>query len=215
MVKKSDVKKFYNLETKPLLVGIAGSAGVGKTTLSENLKEFYPDLIEVLHLDDYILPKKNIRKMGLDYSNPRTVDYKKFMGHLYALASGSAAKNDKEYSFFENDLIKKEKILNPRPVIICEGWVLFHYKALRELFNARIYLDLPTAERVNRTILRDKKVRNGIITKERLAYLKNISPPLQEKYAKPQARYATHRFYSSGRQKLIKVVMSALKPSIY
>lgn len=215
MVTKSDVKKFYTMEDRPLLVGIAGSAGVGKTTLSENLKALCPDLIEVMHLDDYILPKSSIRKLAFEYSDPRTVDYKTFIKHLYALSCGKQVRHNKKYSFVKNDVVRKNKILNPRPVIICEGWVLFHYKAMRDLFGARIYLDLPTAERVQRTIFRDRRVRGGVMTKERLRYLKNISPQLQEKWAKPQAQYATHKFYStSSPGKLTRVVLSTLKLSV-
>ena len=95
------------------------------------------------------------------------------------------------------------------------GVAIFHYKALRELFNARIYLDLPTEERVKRTIARDKLAKGKVITQYRLEYLKNTAPSIDEKWVRPQEQYATHKIYSSyNKDKVIKMVLSTLKLSV-
>ena len=125
--------------SRPVIVGIAGGTGSGKTTLSQKMEEALTDRsLQVIHLDRYF---KRIRPHMIapitgedweDHNHPTSMDLPQLVCDL-------------------DDAIRSREV----QVIIVEGLFVLHYRPLRERLDLGIYLDAPADERIVRRLKRN------------------------------------------------------------
>ncbi|MCM0648659.1 AAA family ATPase [Clostridium swellfunianum] len=123
---------------KPLVLGIAGASGSGKSTFSEILlKELTEYKVVTIRTDNYFKAKlpKIISPVSQneydDYNHPESVDYKKIITDL-------------------NNFILKEY-----DIIIIEGIMIFYFEEIRRLLDLKIFIELDSDERMYRRIKRN------------------------------------------------------------
>lgn len=118
------------------LIGIAGPSGAGKTTVCSILKSKY-DFMEHIRLEDYFKsPETFPQKDGfVNWEVPKNLDFDLLRRHLRILKNGK--------SVLFKKILDGQINLEPKRFIIIEGFVLFRYKRIRDLFNIKIYLDIP------------------------------------------------------------------------
>jgi uridine kinase len=88
------------------------------------------------------------------------------------------------YSYKTNERLSKVIKVNPSPIIIVEGILIFHYPKLRELFDLKIYIDTDADIRLLRRINRDIKNRGRTFESVKNQYLSTVKP-MHEKYVEP------------------------------
>ncbi len=169
------------------LIGIAGGSGCGKSTLSYELRDKYPKLIEAVHFDDYQKEKLNVPLFeGMrNWDHPDAIDFAKLHHDLLQLKGDREVKLMTKDSLLNPTYEKKGRIphiLKPKKIIIVEGYLLFKNEEVRNLFDLKIFLDIPIMESMKR--------RTKITCDDESEYNNRILIPMHEKYVEPSKNIA-------------------------
>ncbi len=191
------------------IIGIAGGSGCGKSTLSYRLKDRYPELIEVVHFDDYQKEEVDVPffKGMRNWDHPDAIDFKKLRTDITNLI------NDKHVEVMTKSSIlnpayektgRIKHILKPKIIIIVEGYLALHDKNIRDLFSLKIFLDIPIKESMRR---RDKVTYN-----DEAEYNDNILIPMHSKYVAPAKQIADLSIdvMKNGKEKVFDIVHKRL-----
>lgn len=172
---------------RPLIIGIAGGTGSGKTTLVENLKEQFGADISVLPHDNYYAAHHDMsleERQTLNYDHPAAFDTDRMI-HLKAGKTIQCP----VYDYAIHDRTEETLTLAPNKVILVEGILIFENKALRDLMDIKIFVDTDADVRILRRILRDVKERGRTLESVMEQYLTTVKP-MHEQFVEPSKRYA-------------------------
>ena len=146
------------MKPKPLIVGIAGGSGAGKTTFLHALqKELGEGNMTVFSLDNYYLPatKQKADENGeINFDLPTAIDRARYFQDLCSLEAGREVEVT-EYDFNNEDAEPKVLRISSSPVIVTEGLFVFEYKEVFAAMDLRILLDVDADIRLQRRIQRD------------------------------------------------------------
>lgn len=177
---------------RPLIIGIAGGTGSGKTTVARKIAEALPEAsVAFLDMDGYYrdyshLPMDDRRKVNWDH--PEAFDQDLFASHLKALARGEPV--DKPVYDFERHVrsARTERIM-PADVVVVDGILLFADEQVRALFNVKIFVDADADIRLVRRIQRDMSERDRPLEEILEQYLTTVRP-MHQLFVEPGKRYA-------------------------
>lgn len=172
---------------RPLIIGIAGGTGSGKTTLVE---QFGAD-ISVLPHDNYYAAHHDMsleERQALNYDHPAAFDTDRMIQDLEDLKAGKTVQCP-IYDYAIHDRTEETLTLAPNKVILVEGILIFENKALRDLMDIRIFVDTDADVRILRRILRDVKERGRTLESVMEQYLTTVKP-MHEQFVEPSKRYA-------------------------
>ncbi len=159
---------------KRFLVAIAGGTGVGKSTLANGLMDEYLGEVEVVNLDDYMKPKEQVSLLhGMhNFDNPNTINWEKLVADLKTLLSGNAVEVMTKNLRFNPDFYKRGKlrvlrIIQPKKVILVEGFLALYNEELSKMFDCSIYLEAPLKATVQRRtkIMENSDKYNELVVK--------------------------------------------------
>lgn len=172
---------------KPYIIGITGGSGSGKTTFIKALRDsFQKEELCILSQDDYYRPREEqyTDKKGVrNYDLPSSIDADAFERDLIKLMNGEKV-SIQEYTF-NNDLAKPKTLtFSPAPVIIVEGIFVFHFEAIKNLLDLKIFLHAKENLKVIRRIKRDQVERNYPIEDVLYRYEHHVLPTF-ERYIEP------------------------------
>ena len=148
---------------KPLIIGIAGGTGSGKTTVARKIAEALPDAsVAFLDMDGYYrdyshLPMDRRRKVNWDH--PEAFDLDLFALHLQALARGEPIEKP-EYDFANHVRSGRTERITPADVVVVDGILLFADERIRALFDVKVFVDADADIRLVRRIQRDMSERD-------------------------------------------------------
>ena len=162
---------------RPLMIGIAGGTGSGKSTFTDHLKSLFGEEIAVLYHDNYYrrndgLPMEARRK--LNYDHPDALETALLVRHLKALRDGQPVESP-VYDFTVHNRSGTIRV-EPRPVVITEGILVLAEPELRALFDIKIYVEADADERILRRAIRDMKERGRDIEGIARQYLDTVKP---------------------------------------
>ena len=147
---------------QPIIIGISGGSGSGKTYfLKKLLAEFDALAISLFSLDNYYLSiDQQIKdKNGIEnFDRPESLDVDRMVDDLSLLKSGEDI-TITEYNFNYRDKPGKQIEIKATPVIIAEGIFALHYPRLRALLDLKIFIDTPDYLMLKRRIIRDANER--------------------------------------------------------
>lgn len=143
---------------KPLIIGIAGGSGSGKTFfLNSFLHHFKTDEVTLLSQDDYYIPAGEMTQEEnklYNFDLPSTIDDEQFLIDIKKLIKGDAVYK-KEYNFNNPLAVVKILEINPAPIIIVEGLFILHFKEISDLLDLRIFIEADENVALQRRIKRD------------------------------------------------------------
>ncbi|MEL6276254.1 MAG: P-loop NTPase fold protein [Bacteroidota bacterium] len=172
---------------KPLVIGITGGSGSGKTTFINQLREGFTEAeICLLSMDNYYRLREEQKKdkRGIyNFDLPRAIIKEEFTEDLKKLIEGKSVQR-KEYVFNNELAVPKILTFRPAPVILTEGLFVFHYKRVRKLLDMRIFLHAKDNLKVVRRIKRDRMERNYPLEDVLYRYEHHVMPSY-EKYVEP------------------------------
>ena len=174
-----------------LVIGIAGGTGSGKTTLMQNIMARFEGMVTVLSHDNYYKRHDELtfeERSGLNYDEPDAIETSLMVEHLKQLKNGRGI-DCPVYDFTRHNRSDKTIHLEPKPVIIVEGILIFENEPLRDLMDIRLFVDTDADVRLCRRIKRDVTKR-GRTLESVLAQYQATVKPMHEKYVEPSKKYA-------------------------
>ena len=144
----------------PYLIGVVGGSGSGKTTFSTELAEQCGGMeVSVLSQDNYYMGlNQSDDPATYNFDRPAALDLDRMSDDINCLKSGDAV-HIPSYDFTTHQRREDSTLVCPADVIIAEGLFLFTHKEMRELFDLKIFLHVPTADRLARRLDRDVMTR--------------------------------------------------------
>jgi uridine kinase len=143
---------------KPLIIGIAGGSGSGKTFfLNSFLHHFKNDEVTLLSQDDYYIPAGEMTQEEnklYNFDLPSTIDDEQFLIDIKKLIKGDVVYK-KEYNFNNPLAVVKILEIKPAPILIVEGLFILHFTAISALLDLRIFIEAAEDVALQRRIKRD------------------------------------------------------------
>lgn len=177
---------------KPLIIGIAGGAGSGKSTISEKLKSVNGEnKVQIIEQNSFIKDFSSMsfdERQKLNFEHPDSFDFDYLVRILNDLALG----NDVSISSF--DFVSLERTDNfqtitPKDIIIVEGSLILYEKKLRDLFDIKVFIDTDSDIRLIRRIIKDTKDKSMPLEKIILEYI-SVVKPTNINFVEPTKRFA-------------------------
>lgn len=177
---------------KPLVIGIAGGTGSGKTTIARRIAASVPvESVTIIEHDSYYRDRSDLsedERAKLNFDHPDSLESELLMAHLSALKKGEAVEIP-IYDFTTHARKKQTEHVSPTPVIIVEGILTFVDPRLRELFDVKIFVDTDSDIRVFRRIRRDIEQRGRDFASIREQYYESVRP-MHLMFVEPSKRWA-------------------------
>lgn len=176
----------------PLVIGIAGGSGSGKTTLARLIVERVgAEHIAYLAHDAYYKDLSDLplnQRATVNFDHPNSLDTELLIEHVLALRDGRAIKLP-IYDFKTHSRTSKTISIQPQPVIMVEGILIFAERRLRELFDVKVFVDTDPDIRFIRRLERDINERGRSTESVVRQYLSTVRP-MHLDFVEPSKRYA-------------------------
>lgn len=177
---------------KPIIIGVAGGTASGKTTVARKiLDQIGADYLAYLEQDAYYRDLSRLpleRRKTFNFDHPDALENELLIAHLQALLAGQAVQVP-IYDFARYIRTGQLRPVEPRPVILVEGLLIFADKTLREMMDIKIYVDAPADLRFIRRLKRDVLERNRSVNQVIEQYLGTVRP-MHLEFVEPNKRYA-------------------------
>ena len=176
----------------PLIIGIAGGSGSGKTTVAQEiLKRVGPHRIAYLPHDAYYKDLSGLpptQKAEVNFDHPNSLETELLIQHVKQLKSGNPVELP-VYDFSNDSRTEKTIPITPHRVIVVEGILIFAEPDLRPLFDLKIFVDTDSDLRFIRRLQRDISERGRTPESVINQYIKTVRP-MHLEFVEPSKRYA-------------------------
>lgn len=176
----------------PVVIGIGGGTGSGKTTVAEViLNRAGADNISLVPQDAYYkdlseLPEAQRELVNFDH--PDSLETSLMVEHIQSLRRWEPVEIP-VYDFAHHSRTAETIRINPQPVILVEGILIFVEARLRDLFDVKIFVDTPADIRFIRRLQRDMTERDRSLESVIHQYRTTVRP-MHLKFVEPSKRYA-------------------------
>lgn len=177
---------------KPLVIGIAGGTGSGKSTVARNVAAALGDAsVAFIDMDAYYLDHGHLsieERRKVNWDHPNAFDWDHLVTQLGQLAGGAAI--DKPVYDFVNHARSAETVrIPPADVVVIDGILLFVDVRVRDLCDVKVFVDADADVRLIRRIRRDMAKRGRPLAEILEQYLSTVQP-MHLEFVEPSKRYA-------------------------
>ncbi len=180
------------LQHPPLIIGVAGGTGSGKTTVARVILERVgEEHIAYLPHDAYYKDNSHLplaERAKINYDHPDSLETTLLIEHLKRLRAGFPIERP-VYDFTTHSRTAETVTVQPHPIIMVEGILIFAEPELRKLFDVKIFVDTDADIRFIRRLVRDIEERGRTMTSVVEQYLKTVRP-MHLEFVEPSKRYA-------------------------
>jgi uridine kinase len=178
--------------TPPLIIGIAGGTGSGKTTVARAiLDRVGADHIAAFPHDAYykdLTDLAPVLRSQINFDHPDSLETSLLIEHLQLLRNGLSI-DLPVYDFKTHTRTQQTIRIDPKPVVMVEGILIFLEPVLRELFDIKIFVDTDADIRFIRRLQRDIAERGRTSESVIRQYLETVRP-MHLEFVEPSKRYA-------------------------
>ncbi|MDJ0498083.1 MAG: uridine kinase [Acidimicrobiia bacterium] len=179
-------------EDRPVIIGIAGGSGSGKTTIAEAVVAAVGDNTVVLvQHDSYYrdLPHLEFEERSkVNYDHPDSLETELLIHHIEELRAGREVHRP-VYDFAVHRRTDKTVLVRPEPVVVIEGILVLSEPDLRKTMDLRIYVDADADLRLMRRLRRDIIERERTFESVMQQYEQTVRP-MHLQFVEPSKRYA-------------------------
>jgi uridine kinase len=172
------------------IIGISGGSGSGKTTIVRKISEIVPDFVFIPQDNYYksadFISNSNITAFNFDH--PEAFDNDFLFEQLKTLKQGKAIDMPK-YDFVHHRRSDQTIRIDPKPLIIFEGIMIYNDKRIRDLIDLKFYVDTPDDVRFIRRMKRDMVERGRTMDSVIEQYMEVVRPGHYE-FIEPTKVYA-------------------------
>ncbi|MDP1716255.1 MAG: uridine kinase [Anaerolineales bacterium] len=176
----------------PLVIGIAGGSGSGKTTVAQEiLNRVGADKIAYLQHDSYYKDLTGLPptlRMNVNFDHPHSLETELLIKHVEALRDLQPVEVP-IYDFATDSRTSQTFTVEPRGVILVEGILIFAEPELRKLLDVKIFVDTDADVRFIRRLHRDLTER-GRATESVIKQYQTTVRPMHLEFVEPSKRYA-------------------------
>ena len=180
------------MNKRPIVIGVTGGSGSGKTSVSDNLMKIFEGLsVTMLQHDFYYQDQADIpfeERLKTNYDHPLAFDTDLFVEHLNQLLKGQSIEKP-VYDYAAHTRSQEVIHQEPKDVIIVEGILILEDERLRDLMDIKVYVDTDDDIRLARRILRDIKERGRTVESVIKQYTEVVKP-MHHQFIEPTKRYA-------------------------
>ena len=180
------------LSHAPVIIGVAGGSGSGKTTVVRKIVEALgDDQVSVLEHDRYYRDHPELRleeRAALNYDHPASLETDLMVRHVEALRDGRTVEVP-VYDFARHARVSATSPVPARTAIIVEGILIFSDAALRALMDVKVFVDADDDTRFIRRLQRDVAERGRTVESVIDQYLGTVKP-MHLEFVEPTKRYA-------------------------
>lgn len=176
----------------PIVIGVAGGTGSGKTTLANVILERVgAKHIALLTHDAYYKELKHLsyeERSAVNFDHPDSLDTNLMIEHLKQLRNWECV-GQPVYDFRTHSRTDQVRRIEPQPLILVEGILIFAEPDLRKLFDVKIYVDTDADIRFIRRLQRDIEERGRSAESVIHQYMHTVRP-MHLEFVEPSKRYA-------------------------
>jgi uridine kinase len=178
---------------RPLILGVAGGSGSGKTTVVRRLIRALGGQhdVAVLHHDSYYRDASHLppeERAAINYDHPDSLETELLVEHLERLLEGEAVEVP-IYDFANHVRTGETERVEPRPVIILDGILILWDRRLRDLMDVKVFVDADADVRLGRRLRRDMEERARSPDSVLRQYMETVRP-MHLEFVEPSKRYA-------------------------
>lgn len=177
---------------RPVLIGIAGGTGSGKTTVARAIYDRVGnDKIEWISHDSYYRNFEGLspeERHHINFDHPDSLETELLARHLDVLMKGAVVEVP-IYDFTTHSRKADTHRVEPRKVIIVEGILVLAEPELRKRIDIKLFVDTPPDIRFVRRLMRDIKSRGRSVESVIEQYVTTVRP-MHEEFVEPSKRYA-------------------------
>jgi uridine kinase len=176
---------------RPLVIGLAGGSGSGKTTVARAIEEAIVPESVLIDQDAYYRDLAHLaleERKRVNFDHPDAFDTELMIAQLQALAAGRAVEKP-TYDYPAHTRAAATVRVVPRDVILVEGILLFADARLRELFDVKVFVDVADDVRFIRRLQRDVVERGRSMESVIQQYLTTVRP-MHLEFVEPSKRWA-------------------------
>ena len=200
-------------EAKPLVFGVAGGTASGKTTVArEILAAVGASQIAYLPHDAYYRDQPDLsfeERSALNYDHPNSLETKLLIKHIKQLLAGKPAEVP-VYDFTEHRRTNETVTVEPAPIILVDGILIFTKRKLRELMDIKVFVDTPADVRFIRRMKRDIEERGRSLDSVVTQYMDTVRP-MHIKFVEPSKQFSDVIIPNGGMNRVaVEMVVSRL-----
>jgi uridine kinase len=167
----------------PRIIGIVGASGSGKTSVAKELAELAGNASLMSQDNYYISLPDDVDAKDWNFDNPAVIDLEHLARDLAALKRGETVEGPR-YIFSTHKRAPDTVTLKPAPLIIVEGLFLFANRHLRDVFDLKVFIDLPLETCLERRVARDTAERGRTEQEIRRRWAEQVEP-MYRKHVEP------------------------------
>ncbi|SDE40598.1 uridine kinase [Bhargavaea beijingensis] len=199
---------------RPLIIGIAGGSGSGKTSVTRSIYDVVKEhSVVVIEHDYYYKDQSELafeERLKTNYDHPLAFDTDLLIEHIQELLKGRPV-NRPVYDYALHTRSDKTVEIEPKDVIIIEGILVLDDARLRELMDIKLFVDTDADLRIIRRIQRDIEERGRSISSVIGQYL-SVVRPMHNQFIEPTKRYADLIIPEGGENKVaIDLMVTKIK----
>lgn len=176
----------------PLVLGIAGGSGSGKSTIARSILDALPPGAGLLlEQDHYYRAQEHLsfaERAQINYDHPDSLELDLLAAHVDALKQGRSIERP-TYDLATYERAPRGALLEPAPVVVVEGILVLADARLRALFDVRLFVDTDADIRLMRRIRRDLEHRGRTFAQVRKQYYETVRP-MHLAFVEPSKRFA-------------------------
>jgi len=177
--------------SNPVVIGISGGTGSGKSTITAAIQEKVNYPITLIQQDNYYLNfghLPNEERAKINFDHPATFDTELLINHI-SLLKQSIPIEMPLYDFKTHMRTSETVTKLPSKIIIVEGILIFENPRLRDLMDIKIFVDTDADVRILRRIVRDMKERGRTLDSVIQQYYETVRP-MHIEFVEPSKKYA-------------------------
>lgn len=176
---------------RPIIIGVAGGSGSGKTTVARKICERFADSVVLIEQDAYYHDQSHLsmeERVKTNYDHPLAFDNALLAQHLHQLLQRQAIQKP-VYDYTRYTRAPESIPIEPKDVVILEGILILEDERLRKLMDIKVFVDTDADVRILRRLERDIKTRERSLDSVVQQYL-TVVRPMHQQFIEPSKRYA-------------------------